>query len=1209
MKKIYALMVVLFITSTVFGAFFKEIPTTLTQPDGSEIQCYASGDEFFNWLHDEKGYTIIQGDDGYYYYGEQDGDFVKPSVYRVDSTDPETKNLEKWVKISKEAYLKKRDNFFKDADKGVRAPHFGTLNNISIYIKFNDQTEFTAPRSQFDTKFNDDSQGAYSMYNYYQEVSYNNLEIFTTHYPQCEMNTNLSYTDSHPRSYYTPYSASNPNGYQTEQQRTQREHTLLKNAVEALESEIPTDLDIDGDDDNYVDNVCFIIRGPNDNWADLLWAHRWMLYTYNVYIHGKQVYDYTFQPETQNNVTTLNHEMFHSLGAPDLYHYSSDGISPAGPWDLMEGGAGHMLAYMKYKYGDWISEIPLITEPGEYTLNPLLSDENNCYRINSPYSNNEYFVVEYRNALEGTTEENLPGSGLLVYRINTLAGDGNADGPPDEVYIYRPGGDLNTNGYIYSAHFSEEVGRTAINDSSDPNSFLTNGSPGGLNIYDIGSAQGTISFKYNSEGVYLPDCEITSPRNNSYLPNTFFTVTADASVYNSTIESVEFYIDDVLVSTVTEEPYEYYWDMSGIDFGEHEIKTAAIGNGETAVDSITVTIFDKYTDMWFSWISEEPDFVYEQMPAADFKYAVDFDFGENEFYAKSVRLHSGNENYDLSSLKIVKMGAVPTDIVLYDFGSFTLENQDWYEFDVEGELLLSGKFAIVAESAQNNYFIMDMNGAGGHSWFYIPGYMPWTNLDENTSYPIEFPIEIFLSGPRTLKGVVTNTSDEPIQNAEVKLFNQRNEELSTAYTDENGEYLLKTKDDGAYTVQCSEFFYYTAEEETEIIAGENVLDFELTEKPVVNLSGTVKNDSDTPIEADIKIYRRDTGEELYSLVSSLSDGNYAVDVIPYLYTFKITSPNHISFTKYTEISGDTTLNFVLQEPEGYFSDFEYDNGGLTASGPGWEWGTDVNFNAYSGDKMWGTILNGDYENGARYILDLPAADIEEDWILSFYHRYECQIYYSGYALDGGNVKISTDGGNEFSVLDNIYFDDADDVWTSEDDYFGTIMEYLGNPMEGELAFSGNSEGWKRVSFDLSDYAGENGIIRFDFASDPSNTTYTGWYIDQLYLGDKSVIMDIDEEETDIPSSFRVSQNYPNPFNPSTTIGFELPNSGLVSVRIYNIMGQLVKTLSDNKSYEAGKHSIMWNGKNNNGEEVPSGVYFYRITSGNETQTKKMLLIK
>lgn len=86
------------------------------------------------------------------------------------------------------------------------------------------------------------------------------------------------------------------------------------------------------------------------------------------------------------------------------------------------------------------------------------------------------------------------------------------------------------------------------------------------------------------------------------------------------------------------------------------------------------------------------------------------------------------------------------------------------------------------------------------------------------------------------------------------------------------------------------------------------------------------------------------------------------------------------------------------------------------------------------------------------------------------------------------------------------------------------------------------------------------------------------------------------------------QNYPNPFNPSTTISFSIPSASKVEFSIYNIKGQKVKTLINNKLAE-GKHNITWNGTDDFGKLVSSGIYLYRINAGNQTEVMKMLLMK
>ncbi len=94
----------------------------------------------------------------------------------------------------------------------------------------------------------------------------------------------------------------------------------------------------------------------------------------------------------------------------------------------------------------------------------------------------------------------------------------------------------------------------------------------------------------------------------------------------------------------------------------------------------------------------------------------------------------------------------------------------------------------------------------------------------------------------------------------------------------------------------------------------------------------------------------------------------------------------------------------------------------------------------------------------------------------------------------------------------------------------------------------------------------------------------------------------------LPVSFFLSQNYPNPFNPSTTIEFSIESNKYVSLIIYNILGRQVRSLVD-ESMPAGAHSIKWDATNQEGAHVASGVYLYRLTVDDNTQSKKMLLLK
>ena len=99
-----------------------------------------------------------------------------------------------------------------------------------------------------------------------------------------------------------------------------------------------------------------------------------------------------------------------------------------------------------------------------------------------------------------------------------------------------------------------------------------------------------------------------------------------------------------------------------------------------------------------------------------------------------------------------------------------------------------------------------------------------------------------------------------------------------------------------------------------------------------------------------------------------------------------------------------------------------------------------------------------------------------------------------------------------------------------------------------------------------------------------------------------------EHEPNLPESYALHQNYPNPFNPETEIRFQIPEANYVVVRIFNTLGQEIRTLVDGE-VQAGHHSVRWDSKDNNGNLISSGVYFYQLQSGNFSQTKKMILLR
>jgi len=99
-----------------------------------------------------------------------------------------------------------------------------------------------------------------------------------------------------------------------------------------------------------------------------------------------------------------------------------------------------------------------------------------------------------------------------------------------------------------------------------------------------------------------------------------------------------------------------------------------------------------------------------------------------------------------------------------------------------------------------------------------------------------------------------------------------------------------------------------------------------------------------------------------------------------------------------------------------------------------------------------------------------------------------------------------------------------------------------------------------------------------------------------------------DEEGGLPRTFALDQNYPNPFNPATTIRFALPNDVPVKLKVYDMLGREIRTLI-NGNMNAGYHQAVWDGTNNSGTPVATGMYIYRIEAGSFVSTKKMMLIK
>ena len=140
-------------------------------------------------------------------------------------------------------------------------------------------------------------------------------------------------------------------------------------------------------------------------------------------------------------------------------------------------------------------------------------------------------------------------------------------------------------------------------------------------------------------------------------------------------------------------------------------------------------------------------------------------------------------------------------------------------------------------------------------------------------------------------------------------------------------------------------------------------------------------------------------------------------------------------------------------------------------------------------------------------------------------------------------------------------------------------------------------------------------VLYPEASPETTTTYILTVIDDsLNTATDTVVVfvdpctDVPPDESLLPTQFALQQNYPNPFNPLTTISYTLPQKSHVTITVFNILEQEVRTLVD-KTKAAGTHQVVWDGTDHSGKQAASGIYFYKFQAGDYIEAKKMLLLK
>jgi hypothetical protein len=332
-----------------------------------------------------------------------------------------------------------------------------------------------------------------------------------------------------------------------------------------------------------------------------------------------------------------------------------------------------------------------------------------------------------------------------------------------------------------------------------------------------------------------------------------------------------------------------------------------------------------------------------------------------------------------------------------------------------------------------------------------------------------------------IRGTVTDNFGQPLA-ADVELLNYDDpNDMSEIHTDPAAGNYHRMLLPGTYDMRFNSEGYLPQD-----VPGVEVTDGDASRVDVVMYTGAKTNifgqvislSNQMPVPgATIEVVDWDIEP-----ATSSRSGYYSLPVVDEgAYLIRVSCPGYETLEEKRVVTIDSPRHDfeffrILEE---YATDLEADNGGLVASGepaPGWEWGV-ASGPAHSGQRTWGTLLAGDYANQASWHLDLPGISVPKlEPVLTFWHWYAAEAGH-----DGGNLKISTDGGQTFSLL------------FPEGDYPADLLDALGEP-----GFTGTSGSWLLALFDLSAYSGKNVTLRFEFGSDGSKVS-EGWYLDDLSI--------------------------------------------------------------------------------------------------------------
>lgn len=485
----------------------------IKQPDGTEITVKLCGDECLNWFETEDGYKLLRNSNNYLVYAVNDsnGDLVPSSLIYGRTTNDIVKraamNIKKESNFSP-AQLKAAMQRMPKVNEAI-FPKEGKCNLLLLMVNFSD-TKTTLTKEEVENMMNQEGyNGIGSFRDFILEASNNKLDVTTT------VTDWIQISKKHDYFYYDSY--------------TNKTGELIMEALQIADSSIDFSK-FDNNKDGYVDGIMVLHQGlgqesSNDKFD--IWSHSYLLQYFNI-VETKRKFDgvivnaYTIEPEqilksdlTEKINTTIGvfcHEFTHNLGAPDYYDSNgTDGggyFTGTGNWDLMASGSWNgqygnrpamINAFQRIKFG-WIDEPTELTSDTEISEFINTTESQKTYKIGTK-ENYDYFLLENRQQSKSNFDQALPGSGLIIYHVNT-------NYFAQQEYYNLINSTSKQSVYIVSANASSEPNNT-------PNSY------GSINSNDAIFGNNNTGFnKYTTPGPYswkdeMANGELYNIKNNS----------------------------------------------------------------------------------------------------------------------------------------------------------------------------------------------------------------------------------------------------------------------------------------------------------------------------------------------------------------------------------------------------------------------------------------------------------------------------------------------------------------------------------------------------------------------------------------------------------------------------------------------------------------------------------------------------------------------